>query len=102
MICLNLPYKGFPSDSSILGITCFYNNADLDYRKDLLNWFIQYLSDKTIYNKIVILSGLHTKNPNGDLFFFENYGFRTVQKVGELPISKRNVDSVYLLEYTLR
>lgn len=97
-----LPYYGFDSDPSIIGMTCIYNNADKDFRKELLNWYIAYLKENTSFKKLRVISGEFSLNPNGNLLFFKKYGFNQIKQLGDLPVKNNEKDSIYLLEYKLR
>jgi len=97
-----LPYYGFDLDPAIIGITCIYNNADKDYRNELLNWYIAYLRKNTSFKKLRVISGEFSLNPNGNLLFFKKYGFNPIKQLGDLPVTNNGKDSIYLLEYNLR
>ena len=94
-----IPYKGFGDNPNVLGITCIYNNAELDYRFELMEWYISYINKETPFQKIKVLSGEYSYYPNGGIrSFFLQFGFKVIEKVGDIPLYGIGIDSVFLLE----
>ncbi|MFX0096028.1 MAG: hypothetical protein ACFFBD_30090, partial [Candidatus Hodarchaeota archaeon] len=80
---------------------CIYSieNADLDYREQVLNCLIVYLSNQG-YEKIQVIAGRRTAYPNGPTPLFIANGFREVSVIDKIAL-KLGMEELVLLEKKL-